>query len=43
MTHREQLQEVRELLERHWTALEIAHKMCIREQQALQLIQQLKH
>lgn len=31
MTHKEQIRSVREMLERHWTIAEIAHKLCISE------------
>lgn len=43
MTHADHIREVRELLERHWTAAEIAHKCCITEDLAALLIKQLTH
>ena len=41
MLRNQLVQEVRAMLERHWTELEIAHKLCISQAEVHRIIQTL--
>lgn len=43
MLNKDSLREIRMMLERHWTIREIAHKLCIREDEVALAVKSLAH